>query len=107
MTLREASAHFIEAGRALGRVEQCKSVQSQLDEILAELPTEYADLAVRLRDLKQRNGHILTVSEATAKAAQDAAARLMHQLEHPGARLARRLVQAVRAARNAWKLSAR
>lgn len=107
MTLRKASAQFIEAGRALGRLEQAKAIESQLGEIIGEDPPERDALMAQIQGLARRYMLLQEHSQKQATAAQTEATRLMVQLENPGARLARRLVHSVRAARKAWRTSAR
>jgi hypothetical protein len=105
-TLRQASARFIEAGRALGRVEALKSARAELITLVGELPSaadaEQQDIINSLQKLSKKHAGAIGLLEAEAKRAQEQAHELMHRIEHPGARLARRLVMAVRAARRAW-----
>jgi hypothetical protein len=106
-TLRETAALFVEAGRALGHVDHCKALDAMLAEIVSESmdtdkPGEFDALLARLRELQRRTGIVRQASERAALAAQALAERQMAALERPGARLARRVLRAARAARVAW-----
>jgi hypothetical protein len=104
--LRHAAALFIEAGRALGQAEQCR----QTEEVLASLfrlsessaPDEFDALTGSLQNFQKIYARHRATAEGHAARARTAAEASMVALEHPGARLARRLLRAARAARGAW-----
>ena len=102
--LRHAAALFIEAGRALGQAEQCQRTRKHLAALLSE--SNGLDLYA-LRTSLGRMETALTgqqdSAEGHAARARTAAEASMAALEHPGARLARRLLRAARAARGAWR----
>jgi hypothetical protein len=106
--LREAAADFIEAGRLIGMAEECEFLDGKLF-IIHEIdyPEDPAAHAIALHEqldqlraeLRQRR----VTAVRLAATAQGAAERFMEELEHPGARLARRLLRAARGARRAWQ----
>ena len=95
--LRDAAAAWVEHGRWIGWSEAYRAVEARI----AKLPPDYP--ASKL----WTSGIDLEASAAAANAAtaRRDAERVMHALEHPGARLARRLVAAARAARHAWRVA--
>ena len=102
--LRAVAAHVLEHGRLLGTIERDKRTLRELEAILlkSRLPDgppleeligglqKFLDSEVRFWEpvLPERNAQVEHVVAA---------------LEHPGARLAGRLVAAARAARAAWR----
>jgi hypothetical protein len=106
--LRTAAAMLVESGRALGHAELAKATATQLEGLVAEAElTDRGEEFARLRTAlvaAARNQRLHVVSsECLAAAARVRAEELMAELEHPGARLARRLLRAARAARGAWR----
>ncbi len=104
--LREAAGMLIEHGRALGALEQQRATADALTRNAERLRTslpgmpEMADAIERMA-----NGYTAQIPglERLANSARAHAEELMAQLEHPGARLARRLVATARAARAGWR----
>ena len=102
--LRTAAAMLVESGRALGVAEECWQTERWLMDVIAEPDVKPA--AERLVELLQRVSARRAVGDGHAARARTAAEELMAELEHPGARLARRLLRAARAARGAWRAGA-
>jgi hypothetical protein len=99
--LRDCIAHAVEAGRAQGQAEQCAVVEQLLGRVLAEGATAIDPKA--LREIASRLETQRGTCQRLALAAESAVERLALELEHPGARLARRVVRAARAAARAWR----
>lgn len=112
--LRDAAAAFVEQGRALGIVEVSKGIAHHLGALAREAgfareeapqptPEYYSRLIDKLGNIAQGYHDAAVAAEAEAQRARRGAEALMQQIEHPGARLARRLVVTARAARAAWR----
>jgi hypothetical protein len=99
--LRDCIAHAVEAGRAQGQAEQCLAVEAALTRLLAD--GGFADLHGAVREIAARLEAQRAVCQGVAVAAESAVERLARELEHPGARIARRVVRAARAAAEAWR----
>jgi hypothetical protein len=99
--LRQCIAHAVEAGRAQGHAGQCAVVEVWIGRIL----TEGGD-PIDPKGLREIISMLATqrdVSRQVALGAENAVERLARELEHPGARLARRVLRAARAAAQAWR----
>jgi hypothetical protein len=106
--LREAAALLVEQGRALGTAELARAVASALGSMAQDAhETDRGEEFDRLLEnvVATAGGYekLAESSAAGAKVAQQLAAELMAELEHPGARLARRLVATARSARAGWR----
>lgn len=108
-TLRETAALFVEAGRALGMADECYQTEQWLRDVIAEPERapgfEIKPAAARLVELLEVVSARHRAAERLAASAQRHAESLMFDVEHPGARLARRVLGAARAARDAWRES--
>lgn len=93
--LRIAATAWIEAGRCLGYAEAYRQVRARIDRCPPDFPA--SGLWGQGMDLEA------AAADASAATAQRTAELVMAEIEHPGARLARRLVAAVRGARAAWR----
>ena len=113
-TLRDAAALFVEAGKALGRLEQARENEKTLSLLLklaeygvdkgpSDPVKDFADHRQRLADTLEQVLGGLDTYERLAHAARDRAAALVDELERPGTVLARRLVATVHGARAAWR----
>ena len=102
---REHAAAFIETGRVLGHFERLTSVCTYLQERASALGEGRGADALQMaaQFLDSERGQL----DRTAVNHRMAAERLIEELEHPGARLARRVLSAVRAGRQAWNESSR
>jgi hypothetical protein len=106
MTVRAAAAELIEVGRVLGRLERSELLAQQLRDALSRstiAPEPLAALRAAIEALAQQHEQRRAVEQRGAKAAQARADELLVAVEHPGARLAYRLLAAARAARRAWQ----
>lgn len=98
---REHAAAFIETGRALGHYERLTLVVAYLRARATALGEGRGSDA-----LSAAADHLSAEREQLDRHAVDhrvAAERLVEELDHPGARLARRVLDAARAARAAWR----
>ena len=107
-SLRDVAALFVEAGRSVGQVDQCKALDAALTELLeaangTDKGVEFDALLQGVRILHHRNMVVHDNIAQLANGQRASAEALLHELEHPGARLARRLVSAARAVRHAWR----
>lgn len=102
--LRDAAAQLVAHGRLLGAMERNQAIMREIDGILlkSRLPDAppVEDLIAGLRGFLESEVTFWTPTLAERK---DQVELLITALEHPGARLARRLVAAVRGARAAWR----
>lgn len=96
--LRRAGAACVEAGRWLATCEILRDQVRRIDK--ADSPEERARLALAIIE-KSRTW--MPMYEENAASTGREADRLISELEHPGAALARRLVATVRGARRAWR----
>jgi hypothetical protein len=102
--LRDAAAQLIAHGRLLGAIERNQAIMRELDALLLKCrlpdapPIEELIGGLRCFLESEVTFWTPTLAERTAEVEQ-----LITSLEHPGARLARRLVAAARGARAAWR----
>ena len=96
---------LIETGRALGHFERLSSVLGYLDQQRNMLRAEGGEPRVieAIDNWRSWLARELLDLRFTAGKHRESADRLIADLEHPGARLARRVVHAARAAREAWR----
>ncbi len=99
--LRQCIEQAEQAGAAQGHVAQCLAMESLLARVLAEGsqaidPKQLREIAARLEEQR-------ATCQRLALAAESDVERLLRELEHPGARLARRVLRAARAAAEAWR----
>jgi len=94
--LRSAAAAWVEHGRWLGRVEAYSAAKAALERAGKAPAATVWNAGLDLE------ADACATNAATARREAEA---LMAALEHPGARLARRIVTAARAARAAWRAS--
>lgn len=105
--LRQAAALFVEAGRAVGHVEFWTAIEIEFTELLSacqgtgqNVPEAVARTVNALLALQAERR---TASNHAAEVFRLRAEAALADLEHPGARLARRFLVAARAARGAWR----
>lgn len=106
--IRAAAATFIEAGRALGALEQAKMAIAYLDECAERGlhlgprdPVKIAEVAA-LRSAADFLRLRLPGLKRDAHECQLIAERLILDLEHPGEALGQRVLKVIAAARAAW-----
>ena len=95
MTVDDAAA-LIETGRAQGQARALAEVSRRLNTAVGA--EKVAAFAAELEDLAKRAAE---TADEYSKASED----LLRDMEHPGARLARRVLLTARAARAAWRAS--
>lgn len=103
--LRDCIAHAVEAGRAQGHAAHCREVEAFVARVLTEAGGARAD-SIDPNALREMAAWLATqrdTCQRLALAAESAVERLALELEHPGARLARRVLRAARAAAEAWR----
>jgi hypothetical protein len=107
ITLREAAAAFVEAGRALGRYERAKADVAYLDECAEHLddPRSASSerVAAALRSAADFQRAQLQALDREAIEYRMGAERLLTDIEDPGGKLARRVLRTLAAARAAWR----
>jgi hypothetical protein len=101
--LRDCIAHAVQAGKAQGHAAQCKVVEGLLARVLAEAGKTGAVEPTTLLEIMGRLAAQRGTCQRLALAAESAVERLALELEHPCARLARRVLRAARAAAQAWR----
>jgi hypothetical protein len=102
--LRDAAALFVEAGKALGRLEQNRLLIEQLTRMAGQAKSLEDPVAAELLEgAAHQYAAELGRFEKLAATAQAHALAVMAELERPGTVLARRLVAVALAARAAWR----
>jgi len=106
---------LVEAGKALGHLEQARTMDAILTQLHAQAQADvdkgvegmpliqaFGNHRQRLLTARDRIRSELPGYERLAQTGRDHAAELVAEAEHPGAALARRLVATVHGARAAW-----
>lgn len=103
--IRKAAATFIETGRALGHLERTQALVAYLDEC-AERTLHLSPGSPVAADIKAmadfQRGHLKQL-DREALDQRMTAERLITELEDPGGAIARRVLGAIAAARQAWR----
>lgn len=102
--LRRAAGYLVAQGRAIARAEDRRGLVENFTRGAAQAREQgKAELGDELERFAHYYAQELGIIEGIAVQAKAHAEALMNELEHPGARLARKLVAAFRGARAGWR----